>query len=186
MMLMKMLKRLLQVVALIAMLVLLFRTSRPVLEARCSMLRLVNAQFRLAYFVLEDDSSHDEFNILHRSEYDVVCFRSVEEVIEECEVLEMYLTRSLGIVKGPSGNETWYNLNMLNCVRRMHRLGFKYPYWIRDDGVKMFGDYVMVAANLHDRPLGTVVETSLGTGIVVDTGDFVTWDRTRLDIAVDW
>ena len=71
----------------------------------------------------------------------------------------------------------------------MRNLGYseeEYPYWIREDGVKMFGDYIMVAANLDIRPKGTILECSLGTAIVCDTGDFAKTNKTQLDIAVDW
>ena len=44
----------------------------------------------------------------------------------------------------------------------------------------------MVAANLGLRPYGTIVATSLGAGIVVDTGTFASSNRTQLDIAVAW
>ena len=65
---------------------------------------------------------------------------------------------------------------MAGCVKTMRKRGYsakKYPVWTRSDGVKMFGEYVMIAANWKTRPLGTKVETSLGLGIVVDTGEFV-------------
>ena len=65
-------------------------------------------------------------------------------------------------------------------------MGYDYEYWVRDDGVKMLGDYVMVAANLNLRPRGSLVETSLGTGIVCDTGGFAKKNPTQLDIAVTW
>ena len=91
-----------------------------------------------------------------------------------------------GIIEGPSGNETYYNLDMSGVVSNMQNLGYNYKYWVRNDGVKMFGDYVMCAANLETRPKGTIIETSLGTGIVCDTGGFVSWDPNRLDIAVTW
>ena len=90
------------------------------------------------------------------------------------------------MVQGPSGNETYYNLDMSGVVSIMKGLGYDYKYWVRDDGVKMYGDYVMCAADLNLRPKGTIVETSLGLGIVCDTGGFVDWDNTRLDIAVNW
>ena len=64
--------------------------------------------------------------------------------------------------------------------------GKEYPYWIRNDGVKMFGPYVMVAANLDIRPKGTIIECSKGTAIVVDTGDFAKTNRMQLDIATLW
>lgn len=91
-----------------------------------------------------------------------------------------------GIIQGPSGSETYYNLEMSGVVSIMKDLGYDYSYWVRDDGVKMYGDYVMCAADLSIKPRGTIIETSLGKGIVCDTGGFVSIDPTRLDIAVTW
>ena len=98
-------------------------------------------------------------------------------------------TAANGGVMGPSGQETYYNLYMGNCIATMRRLGYseeEYPYWIRDDGAKMLGHYVMVAANWEIRPLGTILETSMGWAIVVDTGSFVEYSPRGIDIAVDW
>ena len=94
-----------------------------------------------------------------------------------------------GVYGGPSGKETYYNLPMGGVVRIMRRMGYSeqdYPYWVRDDGVKMFGDYIMVAADLNIRPKGTILECSLGTAMVVDTGDFAQTNHTQLDIATAW
>lgn len=99
------------------------------------------------------------------------------------------ISPSAGSIMGPSGKETYYNLNMSVCVRVMRRMGFseaEYPYEVRSDGVKTLGGYVMVAANLGIRPKGTLIETSVGTGIVVDTGGFAKRNKTQLDIAVNW
>ena len=96
------------------------------------------------------------------------------------------LTKSAGIIMGPSGKETYYNLPMGTVVKYMKQLGYNYQYWERDDGVKMFGNYVMVAADLSIRPKGTLVSTSLGTGIVCDTGTFIYSNKTQIDIAVTW
>jgi len=96
------------------------------------------------------------------------------------------LSIRLGTVKGPSGKETYYNLYMGYIVTIMRRYGNNDKYWIRDDGVKMLGDYVMVAASLDIRPRNTLVPTSLGMGIVCDTGGFALRDKTQLDIAVNW
>lgn len=99
------------------------------------------------------------------------------------------LTAIVGTVMGPSGKETYYNLPMQGVVNIMRRMGFdaeNYPYWVRSDGVKMFGSYVMCACNLSLRPKGTLVETSLGTGICVDTGGFAKHNPTQIDIATSW
>ena len=74
------------------------------------------------------------------------------------------LNSFVGIVQGPSGSETYYNLDMSGVVSIMKNLGYDYNYWVRDDGVKMYGDYVMCAADLSIRPKGTILETSLGPG----------------------
>ena len=93
-----------------------------------------------------------------------------------------------GVNIGPTTKETWYNLDMTHVINRMRRRGYteeEYPYYIREDGVKCLGDYVIVAADLDIHPRGTIVETSLGQGLVCDTGDFAEigdW----YDIATDW
>ena len=81
--------------------------------------------------------------------------------------------------------ETYYNLDMSGVISIMRGIGNNDQYWVRSDGVKMLGDYVMVAANLNIRPRGSLVETSLGTGIVCDTGGFAAVNPTQLDIAVN-
>ena len=91
-----------------------------------------------------------------------------------------------GMVNGPSGTETYYNLNMSGVISNMQSMGIEGEYWVRDDGVKMYGDYVMAAANLDTHPYGSIVESSLGDAIVVDTGDFAESDANQLDIAVEW
>ena len=90
------------------------------------------------------------------------------------------------MVEGPSGTETYYNLNMSGVISNMQDMGINGDYWVRDDGVKMYGDYVMAAANLDTHPYGSIVESSLGDAIVVDTGDFAAYDEDQLDIAVEW
>ncbi|MCF0245529.1 MAG: hypothetical protein HUJ55_01760 [Ileibacterium sp.] len=96
------------------------------------------------------------------------------------------LSMSAGTIEGPSGKETYYNLPMDGVVENMRQMGNQDEYWVREDGVKMLGEYVMVAANYSIRPKGSKIETSLGTGIVVDTGGFAAYNPTQLDIAVEW
>ena len=96
------------------------------------------------------------------------------------------LTPSGGVYYGPTGKETYYNFDMNGVVSNAQAQGIQGEYWIREDGVKMYGDYVIVAANLDTHPRGSTVETSLGTGIVLDTGGFAASDPNQVDIAVDW
>ena len=96
------------------------------------------------------------------------------------------LTASKGVNYGPSGKETYYNLNMSGVVSIMQGMGYTGQYWVREDGVKMYGDYVMVAADLNTHPRGSLVESSLGTAIVVDTGGFAASNPNQLDIATAW
>ena len=114
-----------------------------------------------------------------------------------------YLTNTMGRnLNGPSGQETYYNMDMSGIVSSLQRGGWMYQqcvdkalidhildtsgYWVREDGCKMFGDYIMVAAGLDVRPRGSLVQTSLGMGIVVDTGGFAYNDPYQLDIATAW
>ena len=127
-----------------------------------------------------------------------ICLMSNQEYYNECVARGLItpandyddrITKERGGYMGPSGRETYYNLNMSLCVAYMRDLGYdeiEYPYWIRDDGAKMLGNYVMCAANWSIRPKGTILETSLGDAIVVDTGDFVLDYPNGVDLAVDW
>lgn len=96
------------------------------------------------------------------------------------------LTASAGVVQGPSGKETYYNLPMGGVISIAQSIGAEGSYWVREDGVKMYGDYVMIAADLSIRPRGSLVQTSLGMGIVLDTGSFVASNPYQVDIAVTW
>lgn len=96
------------------------------------------------------------------------------------------LTAAAGRIEGPSGQETYYNMDMSGVVSIMRSMGNTDEYWVRSDGVKMLGSYVMVAANLSVRPRGSLIATSLGMGIVVDTGGFAAANPTQLDIATNW
>ena len=119
----------------------------------------------------------------------------VQEPFIEKTVIEEYtypgkpLTAIKGVCDGPSGKETWYNLPMSNVIASMRKCGYSiqdYPYDIRDDGVKTLGDYVMVAADLNKYKKGDIVETSLGLGIVCDTGEFTETTDVDIDIATVW
>ena len=93
-----------------------------------------------------------------------------------------YLRASAGynVYYGKDGRytrETWCDLNPNYLVTLMKKEGIDLDYWIREDGVYMYGDYVMVAADIPhldgteqeaEYRKGDIVETSLGTGMVVD------------------
>ena len=83
--------------------------------------------------------------------------------------------------------ETYYNLPMKRIVEKAKAKGIYGEYWVREDGVKMFGHYVMIAAPFDVYPYGTIVEgTSLGDAIVLDTGGFAEKNKSQIDVAVDW
>lgn len=96
------------------------------------------------------------------------------------------LSSWVGTVQGPSGKETFYNLDMTGVISLMNSCGYYYNYWVREDGCKMFGDYIMCAASFDIRPRGSLVETSLGTAIVCDTGTFAYSNPYQIDIATTW
>ena len=99
------------------------------------------------------------------------------------------LNPSAGVVYGPTGKETYYNLDMSGVISIMRGMGFdstNYPYWVRADGCKMLGNYIMVAAALDVHPRGSLVECSLGTAIVCDTGGFAYGNPYQLDVATTW
>lgn len=101
------------------------------------------------------------------------------------------LAPGIGTVYGPTGKETYYNQDMSTLISWARDAGLsedEYPYWIREDGCKMLGKYIMCAADLNHFPRYSLVESSLGTCIVVDTGDFIYLDEgwNWLDLAVTW
>lgn len=118
---------------------------------------------------------------------DDVAVEVFEDVTSETVAFEWngpVITKKGGIVpkdETPSGlKETWYNLPMFGCLDLM---GLSYDgYHEREDGVKTYNGYVMVASpDLEKWPMGTYIETTRGMGYVVDecpTGS--------LDIAVNW
>ena len=65
-------------------------------------------------------------------------------------------------------------------------VGPHHTHWTRIDGCKMFGPFIICAANWDVHPYGSLVESSLGTCIVLDTGGFAKGNPTQIDIAVNW
>lgn len=84
--------------------------------------------------------------------------------------------------------ETYYNLNMSRIYAKADaNFGRHHKKWVRDDGVKMYGPYVVLAVPFDVYPYGTTdIPTSLGPGIALDTGAFAQTNKNQIDIAVDW
>ena len=84
--------------------------------------------------------------------------------------------------------ETYYNLDMTRIYDKADRnFGRHHKKWIRSDGVKMYGPYVVLAVPFDVYPYGTTdIETSLGLGIALDTGAFAETNKNQIDVAVDW
>jgi len=86
--------------------------------------------------------------------------------------------------KGVSHRETYYDLNM-GVVMQACGQGGKYS--VRPDGAKVDAQgYILIAANYGNYPRCSLVETSLGTGRVYDTGGFAANHPTGFDLATDW
>lgn len=146
----------------------------------------------------QNDTSEESQDIVVVENHEAIIIPTEEDTPEDMEtgiVIPFenvagpeHITKQSGTFAGPSGKETYYNLNMSGCVLIMRNLGYsedEYPVWTRDDGVKMFGYYVMVAANTYAYPKGTVIETSMGTAMVVDHCVRAESEQL-LDIAVTW
>ena len=99
-------------------------------------------------------------------------------------ILAVILTAKLGTIQYKGHKETWYNLNMNKVVERADSaIGLDNMYWVRDDGCKMYGPWVIVAAH-PSKTRYTFVETSRGTGIILDTHTVA--DKELIDIATTW
>lgn len=93
------------------------------------------------------------------------------------------LTARAGRITFNGHTETWYDKPMNRVIGRAQMIGIPADYWIRDDGVKMFGPWVIVAAH-KSKVRYTRLQTSLGEGIILD---YHTMDDPELyDIATDW
>lgn len=96
------------------------------------------------------------------------------------------LTKSKGVNYGPLGRETYYNLPMQGVINIMRRNGYdaeRFPYWVREDGVRMLGDYIMLAGRVGQFERGAIVRCSLGEGMICDYG-YLEWNG--VDVAVTW
>ena len=93
------------------------------------------------------------------------------------------LTAKLGTVQFEGHKETWYNLNMRKVVQRAKDMGIPAEYWVDERGVKRFGPWVIVAAH-PSKIRYSIVQTSLGEGIILDT--HTAKDTELIDIATAW
>lgn len=96
----------------------------------------------------------------------------------------LILTAALGRITYGNHTETWYNLRMNRIVSIADaHFGLNDVYEVREDGVKTYNGFVICAGG-SKVPYGTLVETSLGTGIVLDR--HTVNDETLIDIATAW
>lgn len=97
----------------------------------------------------------------------------------------LILTAALGRITYGDHVETWYNLPMQNITEKADAYyGLSDVYSVRDDGVKTYNGFVIVAADWSKYPFGSVVETSRGLGLVLDYQ--TTGDPNVIDIATSW
>ena len=99
-------------------------------------------------------------------------------------IFALVLTAKLGTIQYQGHKETWYNLDMSKVVERTDAaIGMTDLYWVREDGVKMYSAWVIVAAHPSVTRY-SFVETSLGQGVVLDT--HTVNDPNLYDIATTW
>lgn len=98
-------------------------------------------------------------------------------------LLYVVLTAVLGRVTYNGHTETWYDLPMSKVIQNAQDAGIPCEYWIDERGVKMFGQWVIVAAH-PSKIRYTMVDTSLGEGIILDY--HTTGQEDLIDIACAW
>lgn len=98
-------------------------------------------------------------------------------------LLAIVLTATLGRIQSGDHIETWYDLPMGKVVANAQAAGIPCEYWVRADGCKMFGEWIIVASHPSITRY-SIVETSLGPGIVLDR--HTAGDVNLYDIATDW
>lgn len=97
------------------------------------------------------------------------------------------LTADGGVNYHNGRKETYYNLCMEKVTENARKNGIRGKYWLREDGAKMWGHYVIIAAPLDVYPYGSIVkDTSMGDAIVLDTGGFAAENKNQIDIATGW
>lgn len=99
-------------------------------------------------------------------------------------LFSIILTAKAGRISFNGHTETWYNLPMQNVIERSDKMiGLTEMYWIREDGVKMYGPWVICAAH-PSKIRYSRIQTSLGEGIILDT--HTSKDKELIDIATTW
>ena len=99
-------------------------------------------------------------------------------------MLASILTAGAGRITFNGHTETWYNLPMDKVVERSDAaIGVTDMYWVREDGVKMYGPWVICAAH-PSKIRYSRIQTSLGEGVILDT--HTTNDKELIDIATTW
>lgn len=93
------------------------------------------------------------------------------------------LTARAGKITCNGHTETWYDLPMDKVIQRAKDMGIPAEYWVREDGVKMMNQWVIVAAH-SSKIRYTRVQTSLGEGIILDYHTCP--DPELYDIATAW
>ena len=93
------------------------------------------------------------------------------------------MTARIGKLNYQGHIETYYNLNMERVVQNAKDAGIPCDYWVDENGVKHFGPWVIVASHPSVTRY-SFVETSLGTGIVLDR--HTVSDPNLYDIATTW
>ena len=114
---------------------------------------------------------------------------TVEEIpTEDIETPYSVLNKRMGVNYFNGQKETYYNLRMTGVIRLLDDMGIPHgEYWIRDDGAKMLGEYIMLATDTNRIPKGTIWETSLGTGMIVDhCSGSESYPGVWIDVAVNW
>lgn len=100
-----------------------------------------------------------------------------------------YSESNTGIYYNAEGKRESYYYYQPHMVNYMREFGYsedEYPYWVRDDGVQMFGEYVVVAADPSIYYFGDLIPTSLGMGMVCDLGGVSEEYYEYVDIGTIW
>lgn len=169
----------------------IYQSQIDELKIEIARLQSDNENLNLAYERLRTQLKDVDNAITSHEEYMDILANEIQlvEVKQDYAVIPGILTRSGGVAWFEGHKETWYNLPMDNVVAtaRIRIAGYlDAEEWVREDGCKMLGDYIMLAADQSVHPYGSIVLTSLGEGIVVDTGSFIFNNAQQIDIATNW